>query len=63
MKQKKNAKNSLEKAQIICVVKIITALQIIPLETRERLTMLPAHAYGYILSSKEQIYCTFKNHK
>ena len=38
------------------MVEIIKALQIIPLESQERLTMLPAHAYSHMLSSKEQLY-------
>lgn len=44
-----------KKLKISCVVEVITALQIIPLETPERLTMLPAHAYSHALSSEEQI--------
>lgn len=44
-----------KKLKLIAWLIIITALQIIPLETPERLTVLPAHAYSHVLSSEEQI--------
>lgn len=57
-KRKKKCQEPIaKKAQIKSVVEIIRArLQIIPLETQEWLTVLPAHAYSRMLSSEEQIY-------